>query len=329
MAQPEALRVAVSGGAGQVGYPALFRIANGDMFGFDQPVKLQLLEQESAMKQLEAAAMELEDCAFPLLRGIEVTANPDVAFDRVSWAILLGAARRERGMERSDLLQLNSQIFQHHGKSLAANADDSLRTVVVGNPCNTNSLIARENAREVPSDRWFAMMRLDENRARSHLAQRAGVPVTDVSRVVVWGNHSSTQYPDGENALIQGKPAASLIQDDNWLQGEFVKSVQQRGAAIIEARGTSSAASASYAVVDTVRAIRGSTNNAEIHSLAVMSHGEYGVPEGLQFGFPVLGDSGTCRVMTDLEIGEFGRHMIDATAQELLQEKAIVADYLP
>lgn len=322
------ITVALSGAAGQAGYPLSFLIARGDVFGPDRRIRLQMLELDDAMRRLESVAMELEDCAFPTLSSVEISSDPRTAYRGADWALLLGAARREKGMERNDLLRLNGQIFREHGHALAQEANGDIRILVVGNPCNTNCLIARSNAPEIPADRWFAMMRLDQNRATSILAKKAGVGVEDVSGVVVWGNHSSTLYPDAENARIGVEPAASVIKDDDWLRGEFVSLVQQRGAAIIDYRGASSAASAAEAAVDSVRAIDQGTGPEGYASLAVVSRGEYSVPPGLQFGFPIRVQSGEWSVVENLQVGDFGRQMLQSTTDELMRERQASSDLL-
>ena len=324
------IRVTVTGAAGQIGYSLLFRIASGQMFGADQPVVLRLLEIEPGMRALEGVVMELEDCAFPLVNSIVQTSDLKTAFDGTSWALLVGSVPRKAGMERGDLLNVNGGIFGPQGQAIAANAASDVRVVVVGNPCNTNCLIARSNAPEVPSDRWFAMTRLDENRAKSQLAHRAGVPVSSVTNMAIWGNHSATQFPDFANARIDGAPAEEVIGDRAWLEGEFLTTVQKRGAAIIDARGSSSAASAANAVVDSVVAIRAGTADGDWTSLAVVSNGEYGVPAGLQFGFPVRCDgAGTWTVVEGLEQDAFATERIRITTEELESERAEVANLLP
>ena len=275
------VHVTVTGAAGQIGYSLLFRIASGQLLGPDQPVVLRLLEIEPGMKALEGVVMEIDDCAFPLVSDIVTTTDLDTAFDGTSWALLVGSVPRKAGMERGDLLTVNGGIFGPQGRAIAANAASDVRVLVVGNPCNTNCLIARSNAPEVPDDRWFAMTRLDENRAKSQLAKKAGVPVASVTNVAIWGNHSATQFPDYSNALIGGKPAAEIIDDTAWLQGDFLTTVQKRGAAVIDARGLSSAASAANAAIDSVVSIHTRTPADEFTSLAVVSRGEYGLPEGL------------------------------------------------
>jgi malate dehydrogenase len=330
MAAKPPINVTVTGAAGQIGYSLLFRIASGQMLGPDQPVVLRLLEIEPGMKALEGVVMEIDDCAFPLVSDIVTTTDLDTAFDGTSWALLVGSIPRKAGMERGDLLTVNGGIFGPQGRAIAANAASDVRVLVVGNPCNTNCLIARSNAPEVPTERWFAMTRLDENRAKAQLAHKAGVPVATVSNVAIWGNHSATQFPDYANALIGGEPAAKVIDDAEWLQGEFLTTVQKRGAAIIDARGLSSAASAANAAVDSVVSIRTATAGDDFTSLAVTSRGEYGIPEGLQFGFPVRSDgSGGWTVVEGLVHDPFAADRIRITTEELEAERADVADLLP
>ncbi|HKW60465.1 MAG TPA: malate dehydrogenase [Candidatus Dormibacteraeota bacterium] len=323
------VQVTVTGAAGQIGYSLVFRIAHGDMFGADQAVVLRMLEIEPAMKSLEGVALELDDCAFPLLAGMELTSKPEEAFEGANWVLLVGAAPRKQGMERSDLLAVNGGIFAPQGKAIASKAANDVRIVVVGNPANTNAYIARMNAPEVVPERWFAMMRLDENRARTQLAQKAKVPVAAISNLAVWGNHSTTQYPDAHNARIAGLPVEDVIQDHGWLKGKFVETIQKRGAAVIEARGASSAASAANAVIDSVISIRTATPWGDWHSLAVVSHGEYSVPEGLQFGFPVRSDGEHWEVVPDLQHDDDGWKRIRVTTQELLQEQNMVKELIP
>ena len=323
------IQVTVTGAAGQIGYSLIFRIASGDMFGSDQPLVLRMLEVEPAMKALEGVAMELDDCAFPMLAGMELTSKPEVGFEGADWVLLVGAAPRKQGMERSDLLSLNGGIFSAQGKAIASRAASGVRVLVVGNPANTNCYIARMNAPEVPPERWFAMMRLDENRGRTQIAQKAKVPVGAVSNLAVWGNHSTTQYPDAHNARILGLPVEEVIKDHGWLRGKFVETIQKRGAAVIEARGASSAASAANAVVDSVVSIRTPTPWGDWHSLAVVSRGEYSVPEGLQFGFPVRSDGEHWEVVPDLHHEDDGWKRIRVTTQELLQEQNLVKELIP
>jgi malate dehydrogenase len=322
------VHVTVTGAAGQIGYSLLFRIASGQMLGPDQPVVLRLLEIEPAMGALQGVVMELDDCAFPLLAGMEPTSDAKTAFDGTSWALLVGSIPRKAGMERNDLLTINGGIFGPQGEAIAAHAASDVRVLVVGNPCNTNCLIARAHAPEVPDDRFFAMTRLDQNRAQSLLARKAAVPVTAVTSVAIWGNHSSTQFPDFENAQINAKPAADVIGDTDWLRGEFISTVQQRGAQIIAARGASSAASAASAVVDSVRSIVTPTAAGDCVSLAMVSHGEYGAPEGLVFGFPVQSDRGTCHVVEGFSHSEYAQDRIRVTTEELESERIAVRDLL-
>ena len=323
------IQVTVTGAAGQIGYSLLFRIAHGDMFGPDQPVILRMLEIEPALKSLEGVGMELDDCAFPLLAGMVMTSKAEEAFEGADWVLLVGAAPRKQGMERSDLLSVNGGIFAPQGKAIAKKAASGVRILVVGNPANTNAYIARMNAPEVPAERWFAMTRLDENRARSQLAQKAKVPVAALSNVAIWGNHSTTQYPDAHNARIAGLPVEEVISDHGWLKGKFVETIQKRGGAVIEARGASSAASAANAVIDSVVSINTATPWGDWHSLAVVSHGEYGVPEGLQFGFPVRSDGDHWEVVPDLQHDDDGWKRIRVTTQELLQEQEMVKSLVP
>jgi malate dehydrogenase len=323
------IRVAVTGAAGQIAYSLLFRIAAGDLFGPDVPVELRLIEIEPAMSALEGVAMELDDCAFPNLVSMELTSDLAVGFDGVSWALLIGSVPRKQGMERRDLLGVNGGIFKPQGRAIAEHAASDVRVLVVGNPCNTNCLIARENAKEVPAERWFSMMRLDQNRAMTQLARRAGRPVTSVRHMAVWGNHSSTQFPDYFHAEIDGVPAPEAINDPEWLRGPFVSTVQQRGAAIIKARGASSAASAANAVIDSVRSVAFPTPEGEWASIGVVSHGEYGIPEGLQFGFPIVSDGSSWHVVEGISHGDEARALIDATRDELLGERAEVTELLP
>jgi malate dehydrogenase len=322
------IQVTVTGAAGQIGYSLLFRIASGQLFGPDRPVFLRLLEIEPGMKALEGVAMELDDCAFSTLAGMELTSDLKTGFDGTNWALLVGSVPRKAGMERGDLLAINGSIFGPQGRAINDNAASDVRTVVVGNPCNTNCLIARSNAPDVPDDRWFAMTKLDENRAKSQLAHKAGVPVASVTNLAIWGNHSATQYPDFQNARISGRPVTDVIADQAWLEGEFITTVQKRGAAIIEARGLSSAASAANAVIDSVRTIVAPTAAGDCTSLAVVSRGEYDIPEGLQFGFPVISDGTSWKVAEGFEIDEFAAEKIRVTTDELVSERDEVASLL-
>jgi malate dehydrogenase len=322
------VHVTVTGAAGQIGYSLLFRIASGQLLGPHQSIVLRLLEIEPAMKSLEGVVMELDDCAFPLLDDIETTTDLDTAFSGSSWVLLVGSVPRKAGMERKDLLGVNGSIFGPQGRSIAANAAAGVRILVVGNPCNTNCLIARTNAPDIPSDRWFAMTRLDQNRAVSQLARKAGQPVSSVTNVAIWGNHSATQFPDFAHARIGGEPATSVISDGAWLEGEFITTVQKRGAAVLEARGLSSAASAASAAIDSVRSVIEPTPAGDWVSLAVASQGEYGIPEGLQYGFPVDSDGTSWSVVEGLEHNEFATERLRVTTEELLGEKADVEGLL-
>jgi malate dehydrogenase len=322
MPAPRPVHVTVTGAAGQIGYALLFRIASGQLLGPDQPVVLRLLEIEPALKALDGVVMELDDCAFPLLADIVATADLATAFDGTSWALLVGSVPRKAGMERGDLLNVNGGIFKPQGRAIAEHAADDVRVLVVGNPCNTNCLIARSNATEVPDDRWFAMTRLDQNRAVSQLAHKAGVPVSSVANLAIWGNHSATQFPDAAHATIDGKPVPEVIGDTGWLRGEFLTTVQKRGAAIIEARGASSAASAANAVIDTVVGLRTPTPDGNCVSVAVASTGQYGVPDGLQFGYPVRADGrGRWSVVDGVEHDDFAAERIRITTEELESER--------
>ena len=322
------LRVAVTGAAGQIGYSLLFRIASGSMFGPDQPVILHLLEIEPALPTLNGVVMELDDCAFPLLQGVVATSSLDAAFNGVNWALLVGSVPRKDGMERKDLLNINGKIFIGQGQAIQRNAASDVRVLVVGNPCNTNCLIAMSNARDLPADRWYAMTRLDENRAKSQLAAKAGRHVTEVTNMAIWGNHSSTQYPDFIHAKIGGQPATEIITDHEWLRGPFIETVQKRGAAIIKARGSSSAASAANAVVDTVRSLTTPTPAGDWTSVCIPSDGSYGIERGLIVGYPIRTDGKKCEIVQGLDICEFARGKIDATINELKEERDAVSDLL-
>ncbi len=323
------IRVAVTGAAGQIGYSLLFRIASGAMFGPEQPIILHLIEIEPALPALGGVAMELQDCAFPLLKGIVCTANLDEGFKDVNWALLVGSVPRKAGMERKDLLGINGKIFIGQGQAIEKNAAPDVRILVVGNPCNTNCLIAMNNARGIPRNRWFAMTRLDENRATMQLALKAGVDVTSVKNLAIWGNHSATMYPDFYNSRIDGRHATEVIADTAWLQGEFLTTVQQRGAAIIKARGLSSAASAANAVVDTVRSLITPTPEGEWYSVAVHSEGQYEIETGLITSFPVrTNHDGSWEVAKWVPIGDFSREKITATIAELKEERELVKELL-
>ena len=321
------IKIAVTGAAGQIGYSRLFRIAAGSIFGPGQPVHLSLIEIPPALGALEGVVMELHDCAFPLLKAITPTVDLNEGFRDVNWALLVGSIPRKAGMERGDLLGINGKIFIGQGQAIEKNAASDVRVLVVGNPCNTNCLIAMNNAKSIPRDRWFAMTRLDENRAKAQLAQKAGVDVTDVSNMTIWGNHSATQYPDFYNAQIDGKPADKAIGDEKWLKETFIPAVQQRGAAIIKARGLSSAASAANAVVDTVRSLTTGTSG-DWHSVAVCSDGSYGVEKDLISSFPIRSSEGKWQIVPDVPINEFSRAKIDASVNELKEEKGLVGELI-
>ena len=322
------IKVAVTGAAGQIGYSLLFRIASGSMFGPEQPVELHLIEIPQALGALDGVVMELQDCAFPLVSGIVATSDLDEGFRGVNWALLVGSVPRKAGMERKDLLSINGKIFIGQGQAIQKNAAADVRTLVVGNPCNTNALIAMNNAKDIPANRWFAMTRLDENRAKSQLALRAGTHVTDVTNVAIWGNHSATQYPDFYNAKIGGKPATEVIGDEAWLKDVFIPTVQQRGAAIIKARGLSSAASAANAVVDTVRSLVTPTPAGDWNSVAVCSEGSYGIEAGLITSFPIRSNGSDWEIVQGVPVNEFSQSKIDATINELKEEKSLVAELL-
>ena len=319
--------VAVTGGAGQIAYSLLFSIARGDLYGPEQPVVLKLLEITPAMKALEGVALELEDCAFPLLSGLVLSDDAIVAFEGVHQAFLVGSKPRGPGMERGDLIKENGPIFIGQGKALQKAADD-VRILVVGNPCNTNCLIARHNAPDIPDDRWFAMTRLDHNRAVNQIAKRAEAPVTEVRKMTIWGNHSATQYPDVSHASVGGTPVKQALADDAYLQGDFITRVQKRGAEIIQARGKSSAASAASAAIDHVRSFTYGTPAGDWTSAAVVSDGSYDVPKGLISSFPVEATESGWSIVQGLEVDAFSRSKIGASIAELEEEKSVVADLL-
>jgi len=323
------ITVSVTGAAGQIGYSLLFRIASGAMFGPDQSVNLNLIEIEPAMGALEGVCMELDDCAFPLLNKINPTCDLDAGFSNANWALLVGSVPRKAGMERGDLLGINGKIFTGQGQAINNNASSDVRVLVVGNPCNTNCLIAMNNAPDVPNDRWHAMTRLDENRAKTQLAQKAGVHVSNVSNVTIWGNHSATQYPDFYNAKINGASANEVINDEEWLKDTFIPIVQKRGAAIIEARGSSSAASAANAIIDNVKHLTQNTNEGDSNSVCVCSDGSYGIDEGLIASFPVRSDGALWEIVPDLELNDFSKEKIAASVAELNEEREAVKDLLP
>ena len=325
----EPIRVAVTGAAGNIGYALVFRIASGAMFGPDQPVALNLIEIPPALDALSGVVMELDDCAFPLLKDVVATTDLNEGFRDVNWALLVGSVPRKAGMERADLLGINGKVFTGQGQAIAANAAKDVRVLVVGNPCNTNCLIAMNNASGIPEDRFYAMTMLDENRAKTQLAQKAGVDITAVTNMTIWGNHSATQYPDFYSAQINGESAATVIADEAWLKNEFIPTVQKRGAAIIEARGASSAASAANGIVDSVRKLTHDTPIGDSFSMCICSDGSYGTSKGLITSMPCRVDGGELSVVQGLEITPFSREKIDQTVQELEEERAAVKDLLP
>jgi len=320
------VKVAVTGAAGQIGYALIFRIASGQMFGADTDVDLQLLELEPALPSLHGVAMELDDCAFPLLKNVVCTADVNVAMRDVNWAVLVGAVPRKEGMERSDLLKINGKIFTTQGRAINDNAAKDVRVFVVGNPCNTNCLIAMNNAKDIPRDRFYAMTTLDELRARKQLAIKAGVDVTAVTDMTIWGNHSSTQYPDFYHAKINGKSAAEVITDTAWLKNEFIPLIQKRGAAVIKARGASSAASAANAALTGVYNIVHETPKGESYSVARCSQGEYGVDEGLIFSYPTRTENGQSKVINGLTLNDFSKEKFKLTLDELRAERDAVKE---
>ena len=326
MNQP--VHVAITGAAGQIGYALAFRVASGQLLGPDTPVVLHLIEIPPGAEALKGVVMELEDCAFPLLKGVVDTTDLATGFKDVNFALLIGSVPRKAGMERSDLLSINGKIFTGQGQAIAKNAASDVRVLVVGNPCNTNCLIAMNNAREVPQDRWFAMTRLDENRAKSQLAIKAGTDVSGVDRLVIWGNHSPTMYPDFTNARIDGRPATQVITHRAWLENEFLTTVQQRGAAVIKARGASSAASAANAVIDTGRSLTTATKGDDWFSVAQVSDGSYGVPKGLISSFPTRSDGKKVEIVQGVQLDDFSRAKIQTSIDELSQERELVADLI-
>ena len=318
------VRVAVTGAAGQIGYAILFRIASGQLLGPDTPIRLSLLEIPQAVKAAEGTAMELDDCAFPLLAGVDISDDPNKAFDGVNIALLVGARPRTKGMERSELLEANGGIFKPQGEALNAHAAPDIKVLVVGNPANTNCLIAQSNAPDIPRERFSAMMRLDHNRATAQLAKKAGVTVSEISNITIWGNHSATQYPDIFHAKVGGENAAALVNDQRWLEDDFIPTVQKRGAAVIEARGASSAASAANAAIDHIHDWVLGTPSEDWISMAVPTDGSYGVEEGVISSFPVTCSGGSYEIVQGLSIDEFSRSRIDATTGELREERDAV-----
>jgi len=320
------LKVAVTGAAGQIGYSLLFRLASGSLLGPDRPIELRLLEIEPALKALEGVVMELDDCAFPLLAGVEIGADANKIFDGVNLALLVGARPRGPGMERSDLLEANGAIFTAQGKALNSVAADDIRIGVTGNPANTNALIAMTNAPDIPKERFSALTRLDHNRAISQLARKAGVAVTDITKMTIWGNHSATQYPDVFHAEVGGRNAAEVVNDQDWIENDFIPTVAKRGAAIIDARGASSAASAASATTNAARDWLLGSAKGDWVSMAVISDGSYGVPEGIISSFPVTTEDGDWTIVQGLEIDDFSRARIDKTTAELVDERKAVTE---
>jgi malate dehydrogenase len=320
------VKVAVTGAAGQIGYSLLFRIASGELLGQDTPVELRLLEITPALKALEGVVMELDDCAFPLLAGVEIGDDANTIFDGANLALLVGARPRTKGMERGDLLEANGAIFTAQGKALNEVAADDVRVCVTGNPANTNALIAMSNAPDIPNERFSALTRLDHNRAISQLAAKTGAAVTDIKKLTIWGNHSATQYPDIFHAEVGGKNAAEVVNDQSWLENDFIPTVAKRGAAIIEARGSSSAASAASATIDAARDWLRGTPEGDWVSMAVLSDGSYDIPEGLVYSYPVTTKDGNWEIVQGLDINDFSRSRMDATADELAEERDAVKD---
>lgn len=328
------VKVAITGAAGQIGYALLFRIASGQMFGPEVDVELSLLELEHSLPALEGVSMELMDCAFPRLKNITITSDLKTAMTDVNWALLVGSVPRKQGMERSDLLQINGKIFIDQGRAINENASSNVRVFVVGNPCNTNCLIAKHHAPDIPANRFFAMTMLDELRARAQLAAKANIDVENVSQMTIWGNHSSTQFPDFYNAKIDGLPATQVIQDDAWFKEDFIPTVQQRGAAVIKARGASSAASAANAIIHSVQMLTNDTPEGETFSMALSSNGQYGVDEGLIFSYPCIrrhgavrtfgGEPGAIEVVENLPMNDFAKQKFEATLKELRDERDMV-----
>jgi len=322
------IKIAITGAAGQIGYALIFRIASGAMFGSKTAVELQLLELPQAIPALKGVVMELEDCAFPLLKKVTISDSPKEAFKDADWAILVGSVPRKAGMERNELLTINGRIFVEQGKALSESAKNTCKVLVVGNPCNTNCYIAKQSCENIPGDNFFAMTMLDQNRAYAQIAQKARVEISQISNLAIWGNHSSSMYPDFYNAKINNKPLLDTIKDENWLKTTFIQTVQQRGSEIIKARGVSSAASAANAVIDTVANLSRPTEKGRIFSVAVNADGSYGVEPGLLFSYPVTFDGKKWQIVKNLVHGEFARHKIFVTQQELLEEKSILAAIL-
>ena len=322
------IRIAITGAAGQIGYALLFRIASGAVFGPEQPVKLNLIEIPNALDRLKGVIMELDDCAFPLLEEIVATTDLDEGFADVNWALLVGSVPRSKGMERNDLLNINGSIFTAQGKAIEANAASDVRILVIGNPCNTNCLIAMENAPSIPKDRWFAMTMLDENRAKAQLAEKANQPIASISNMTIWGNHSATQYPDFYSAKINGHNATSVINDNEWLENTFIPKVQKRGAEIIAARGASSAASAANAIIGSIKNISTPTAKGDWFSMCLYSDGSYGIDNGLIASFPCTSDGKQVSIVQGIKLNSFSQEKIGLSVEELRMEKENVKDLL-
>ena len=318
------IKIAVTGSAGQIGYALLFRIASGEMFGKQTKIQLNLLELESAMGALEGVKKELDDCAFSLIEKIIITSDPNKAFEDIDWALLVGSVPRKQGMERNDLLEINANVFVEQAKALSNLAKNTCKVLVVGNPCNTNAYIVKSIAKNIPVKNFFAMTMLDQNRAVAQIAQKAAVKIENIKNIIIWGNHSATQYPDISYMIIKDELVKEVIKDEKWLKEDFIKIVQQRGSEIIKARGLSSAASAANAIIDTVKALRTKTSDNEYFSVAVSSDGSYGIEEGLMFSFPIQCDGENWKIVQNLEINSFSRDKIEKTYEELLMEKEYV-----
>lgn len=329
MKKKEPINIAVTGAAGQIAYSLLFRIASGAMFGPDQPVALRLIDLPQMQQVLEGMVMELDDCAFSLLKNVTITSELNEGFRGVNWALLIGSVPRKQGMERADLLSINGKIFVGQAQAIQTNAASDIRILVVGNPCNTNCWIAYNSASEIPKNRWFSMMRLDQNRAKTQLAQKANVDISEISNLAVWGNHSPSMFPDFTNAKIGGKPITSVIKDHEWLKTTFLQTVQQRGGEVIKKRGASSAASAANAVVDTVRSLVTPTAKGDCHSVAVVSDGSYDVPKGIMCSFPIrTAKNGQWEIIQDFKLDEFAKSKIKITVDDLVGERKIVSEML-
>ena len=322
------IRVALTGAAGQIGYALLFRLASGEVFGGDTEIHLNLLELEPALGALEGVGMELDDCAFGLLKTVTRTSDLKVAFKDIDWALLVGSVPRKAGMERKDLLKINGGIFIEQGKALSLFAKPTCKVLVVGNPCNTNALIAKHQAKNIPEENFFAMTMLDQKRAMAQLAQKASVDINDINNLAIWGNHSTTMFPDFFHAMIQGRPATEVIKDESWLKNTFMQTVQKRGAAVIKARGLSSAASAANAIIETIKNLTSPTKKGRFFSVAVSSDGSYDIPKGLMFSFPVRTNGSSFEIVSKIAHNEFAQQKIAETTKELIEEKQAISDLL-